>query len=304
MSLPVDPSVCVVIPARDAAGTLGAQLAALSMQRGAPPFRVIVVDNGSVDDTAAIASGFDSPTMPVAVVHEAVAGINHARNAGVRTASEIVLLCDADDEVSEGWVETLVTALVPGTWVAGPLDFRRLNSERTRALWGGRDQSPMSGPVPFRDSGNGSNCGFFREMWTEIGEFDPSVVGHGDESEFFARAWAGGYQLQWAPSAVVNYRQRSSARAMLRRRFRQGRSQVRIATRPEWPEGAPIPSLSGALRSVLGGARMILMAAVGRRAEWPGAAAIALNLGRLWQLCCTRIGHSRSAPRTRRRPTG
>ncbi|MGH9259103.1 MAG: glycosyltransferase family 2 protein [Acidimicrobiales bacterium] len=45
------PAVTVVIPARNAAGTLGAQLDALLTQTYAGPLEVIVADNGSVDGT-------------------------------------------------------------------------------------------------------------------------------------------------------------------------------------------------------------------------------------------------------------
>ena len=290
------PSVTVVIPARNAADTLGAQLAALAAQREPPAFTVIVVDNGSTDGTAAVASSYDAPSFPVTVVQEPSAGINFARNAGVRAAvTTTVLLCDADDEVGENWVRSLSEALRPGVWVAGPLDFRRLNSERTRALWGGRDSSQGTGSEPFAGSSNGSNCGFHREMWQAIGEFDTTVVGHGDETEFFSRAEVAGYRQHWVPDAVVHHRQRSAATAMLRSRFRQGRSQVRMVTRPDWPASAPALTSRTALRSILGGVKLLSSATVHRTSVWPGAAAMALNLGRAWQFGANRIGRTRSA---------
>lgn len=48
------PAVSVIIPARDAAGTLTAALTALGAQRHAPAFEVVVVDDGSSDATAAV----------------------------------------------------------------------------------------------------------------------------------------------------------------------------------------------------------------------------------------------------------
>ena len=56
----------------------------------------------------------------------------------------MVLLCDADDEVAEDWLATMVGALRPGNWVAGALDYARLNSARTRRVW----DAPL---VPYTD---------------------------------------------------------------------------------------------------------------------------------------------------------
>ncbi|HEV2752263.1 MAG TPA: glycosyltransferase, partial [Solirubrobacteraceae bacterium] len=52
---PTPPAVSVIVPARDAAATLPATLAALGAQAGAPEHEVLVVDNGSRDATAALA---------------------------------------------------------------------------------------------------------------------------------------------------------------------------------------------------------------------------------------------------------
>lgn len=46
------PEISVVIPAHNAAATIGVQLAALAEQQTNHPFEVIVVDNRSSDDTA------------------------------------------------------------------------------------------------------------------------------------------------------------------------------------------------------------------------------------------------------------
>ena len=50
-----EPAVSVIVPARDAAPTLERTLQALRAQQLAEAFEVIVVDDGSGDDTASIA---------------------------------------------------------------------------------------------------------------------------------------------------------------------------------------------------------------------------------------------------------
>lgn len=79
-------NVTIVIPALNAATTLSAQLSALDAQEDAPLFSVIVVDNGSEDETAVVARSFEPLNFDLEVVQEAVRGINSARNAGVLAA--------------------------------------------------------------------------------------------------------------------------------------------------------------------------------------------------------------------------
>ena len=105
------PEVSVIICALNAALTLPRQLKALENQETELPYEVILVDNGSEDDTRAVMEAWaqepreDKFTVKV-VDASATPGIPAARNAGARAASGRVLaFCDADDEVSPQWVQ-------------------------------------------------------------------------------------------------------------------------------------------------------------------------------------------------------
>ena len=225
----VDP-VTIVIPAYNASTTLARQLVALEAQTHGRRFTVVVVDNASTDQTAAVAHSYRSRTYDLSVVTEAARGVNCARNAGVAAADDgVVLLCDADDIVAEVWVESLVSSLEPGTWVAGPVDYLRFNSARTRDMWNVDDAASPRVTAPWVDSTFGGNCGFYKSMWSDVGGFDSRLSGKGDENEMFARAYRAGYRPVQVPDAVVHYRLRPSARDFVRVRFRQGRQQVAIA---------------------------------------------------------------------------
>lgn len=224
--------VTVVIPARDAAATLQLQLEALDRQEGDVRFGVIVVDNGSTDGTGAMAAAHRSSRYSLQVVQEPAAGVNHARNAGIAAAPEgLVLLCDADDEVSPQWVAQMAAAAAPGIWLAGVVDYAALNSRRTRLQWGAGVRSSCITPEPFVDRTFGGNCGFHRSTWESSGRFDDSLSGTGDETEFFERAYAAGFRQRWVPDAVIAYRLRPGLRNMCRQRYRQGRNLVRMMSR-------------------------------------------------------------------------
>ena len=224
--------VTVVIPAFNAAATLTDQLAALDRQDCADPFHVIVVDNASSDTTAVIARTYPARRYSVQVVSEARRGVNVARNAGIAAAADgTILVCDADDCVDASWISTMTSRLAPGLWVSGELDYRALNNPQTIAMWGVPNRTFHVDSQPFVDTGFGGNCGFTRAMWTELGGFDDSLSGAGDENEFFFRAWSHGYALAWSPDSVVQCRLRPGQRAMVRQRYRKGLSVVRMRTR-------------------------------------------------------------------------
>ena len=103
------PAVSVIVAARDAAQTLPATLAALAAQRLEQPFEVIVVDNGSRDDTAAIAQ--THPLSPQVLRRERGDGPGAARNAGAAVAlAPILAFTDSDCAPAPGWLAAALAA--------------------------------------------------------------------------------------------------------------------------------------------------------------------------------------------------
>jgi glycosyltransferase involved in cell wall biosynthesis len=110
------PSVSVVIPARDAAATLGATLAGLAAQDPAPN-EVIVVDDGSTDATVALA---EAAPIVTRVVRGTGEGPGAARNAGAAAATgEVLAFVDADCDPQPGWLRAGRDALDDADLVQG-----------------------------------------------------------------------------------------------------------------------------------------------------------------------------------------
>jgi hypothetical protein len=90
----MSPSVSVIIPAYNAADTLSRAIACCLAQSHMP-LEVIVINDGSQDETLAIASAFPEP---VRSINQKNAGPAAARNAGVRIArGDWLAFLDADD---------------------------------------------------------------------------------------------------------------------------------------------------------------------------------------------------------------
>ncbi|MEM7233069.1 MAG: glycosyltransferase, partial [Planctomycetota bacterium] len=101
------PFVSVIIPARNAAGTLPECLIALRTQSYPKDrFEVIVVDDASTDSTAEVAQFFWAK-----VVQVPPSGPGGARNAGVRESKgELLFFTDADCAPNPQWMRSLVDA--------------------------------------------------------------------------------------------------------------------------------------------------------------------------------------------------
>ena len=229
-------SATVVLPVRNGAATLDLQLAALAAQDHATPWELVVVDNGSRDATLAVVDGWKAKIPHLRIVSEPRRGSNRARNAGVGAArGPVVLFCDADDEVSAGWVRHMVNALARFDVVGGALEVDRLNgASPMRALSVQRDGLPVLLDRPYAV---GANLGMTRAVFDAIHAFDVSFGIGCDEVEACIRAQLAGCSIGFAADAVVHYRVRDTTRDVFRQRFAYGLGRQRLvgkASRHGW----------------------------------------------------------------------
>lgn len=240
----------VVIPARDAATVINAQLDALTAQRWDGTWEVVVaVDVASADGTADVVRRFKGDGPPIRVIDApAAGGPGVSRNAGAAAAAGVtVAFCDADDVVGDGWVATMGEALRHHEFVTGPLELDRLNpswvvESRGRVFAEGRPF--FEGIFPYASS---CNLGLHRSLFEGAGGFDPAWR-VGEDLELSLRLWLSGAQLHFAPEALVHYRYRPTLGAT----YAQARSYGRV--RPILGErlrqaGRPAPKRMAGVRN-------------------------------------------------------
>ncbi|MFI0778401.1 glycosyltransferase family 2 protein [Streptomyces sp. NPDC021212] len=107
------PAVSVVIPCRDYGHYLPHAVESVLAQTY-PDWELVVVDDGSTDDTAAVARSLIAghPGRRIRLLEQAGAGVSAARNAGIAaTTGRYVLPLDADDVIAPTMLERTVAVL-------------------------------------------------------------------------------------------------------------------------------------------------------------------------------------------------
>jgi glycosyltransferase involved in cell wall biosynthesis len=238
-----DPLVSVVIPVRDMEATIGSQLAALARQDFTGSWEIVIADNGSRDGTPAVVEQWLN-RLPIRIVDAtgpAYAG--YARNVGVCVATgELLVFCDADDEVRPDWLRTMVAAVRRRPLVAGGLDHARLNPPQLVAAYAPSEQgAPNWGFLPV---GRSANLGMRRSVFDQLGGF--RHYRRGGCTDFCWRAQLAGYELTSEPAAVVDRRLMAASRWQLFLiHVRRGREVVRLyeSFRDHGMTRSPLPNL-------------------------------------------------------------
>lgn len=103
-----NPFVSIIVPAYNAETTLGRCLDSLLRQTYLE-YEVIVVNDGSCDDTQGICESYCKANERIRLVSKKNGGQSSARNAGLDVAvGDYIMFCDSDDYVSCRIVESLV----------------------------------------------------------------------------------------------------------------------------------------------------------------------------------------------------
>jgi glycosyltransferase involved in cell wall biosynthesis len=241
------PRLSVVIPCFNSAATLGEQLAALARQTTRYPWEVLIADNGSRDDTVAIADSFRDRLPALRIVDAgARRGAAYARNAGARAARGTALLfCDADDVMGEGYLESMGDALDRHPFVACRYDFQKLNTSWLAAARGGVGQGQEQGlaggychpTLPYAGAGG---LGIARSVHEAVSGFDLTLkaMAGQEDTDYCIRVQLAGTPLVFVPDAIMHVRFRDSVTGVFSQAWAWAESGAHVQRRYS-PERAP-----------------------------------------------------------------
>ncbi len=213
--------VTVVVAARNERAHIDACLRALAAQADVDvEWDVVVVDNGSTDDTAARAAAHG-----VRVVREPRAGVARARNAGVRAATgEIVAFVDADCVPEPGWLRALVTGADDPTvgCFVGEIVPLASASPVARYVHERRVISQLHLLTRLPPGAATGSIAYRRSVFAAIGGFDESLPGGEDSDLFWRMVRTDRFRVRYAPRAVVAHAHPTRVGEHVRRSYREG----------------------------------------------------------------------------------
>jgi glycosyltransferase involved in cell wall biosynthesis len=218
------PTVTIIICAYNAAATLDECLDNVALL-DYPQLEVIVVDDGSIDDTAGIVDRHHRVRL-ISLDH---AGLSSARNVGFREArGEVVAYLDADAYPPPEWVRFLVLGLTGDRVVASGGPNVPPPDERP----GAQVVAHCPGaPIPFLHRADralhlpGCNLALRREVLHDLGGFDPELTS-AEDVDLQLRLRDRGHELGYHPAAFVWHRRRPGVRTYLSQQRGYGRGQA------------------------------------------------------------------------------
>ena len=235
----MSPRVSIVVPARNAARTLPGTLAALAAL-APPPDEIVLVDNGSSDDTRPRLEAFAAAARAkVIVLREPRRGASVARNTGARAATgEVLAFTDADCCPRAGWLGAVAAPL--GDASVGAVAGRLASTAAHGAVETFSSLFTLQSPgaparhtrwTPWAGGFPTANLAVRAGLFRRLGGFDESVAIYGEDYDLCARIYAAGSAIAYTPDAVVEHQHRVALRAMVRQAFGFGRSHAWLMRR-------------------------------------------------------------------------
>ncbi|MEO0973739.1 MAG: glycosyltransferase [Pseudomonadota bacterium] len=202
-------TVSVIIPAYNAGATLAETIATVTKQ-DYPDWELIIVDDGSTDDTLLIASEEARHDERIRVVSSPNGGPSRARNVGLTHAQgEMIAFLDADDRWSHDKLSTHVGFLRARPEV--DLSFASVcffNDDPTRGRHRSRfpkGRLTLAQVLGENPACTSSNIFVRRSFITRLGAFNESLR-HAEDHELLLRAVLSGAHVEGIHCELVAYR--------------------------------------------------------------------------------------------------
>jgi GT2 family glycosyltransferase len=297
------PLVSVIVVCWNSAEVLGGCLDCLLAQEYAN-YEVVVVDDGSQDDTLAVAGRYTSPDSNLRTVRSPHnRGCPAARNLGLEHArGEIVAFIDADGFAASSWLRELVAAFDEdeGVGAAASTVFFADNPLVLNGAGGIVNRQGWAADLSMNESYERAElasealypmgCGMAvrRSALQQVGSFDDRMLNYYDDVDYGIRLWRAGYRVVVAQDAWIDHGFGKSGGDSSRKRLLCERHRIRVMLKH-----TPVSSLG---RWAVHEARAITGVVVPHR--WQKLRAIAWNVRYLPSTLASRrrLRHAAAVP--------
>jgi glycosyltransferase involved in cell wall biosynthesis len=222
------PEISVVVATCNRANLLARLVTALERQRGAPRFEVVVVDDGSTDDTPAVLDRLASDTLLDfrSIRIDRNGGVAAARNVGWRsTQGALVAFTDDDCEPQPEWLAALAGALRSADLVQGQTTPNPTQANEGWFAWAPDVRSELG----FYET---CNMGYRRDVLEAVRGFDevfrPLRGARRGRGRYRAPIWGEDADLAWRAKAAGK-RSAFAADAMVCHDVKPGRLRDRLS---------------------------------------------------------------------------
>lgn len=223
-------NVSIIIPVYNDPEGLRSTLNSLLTHTQTYP-EILVVDNDSTDHTPNVAIEYAGHHTNVHHHTETdVQSSYAARNTGIEHATgDVFCFLDADQTVTEGWLETALEMIDErdAQYLAPDIRLVEPDYPTFAGTFNTRTGFPIAEFLE-RHHYAPTSCLFVtRELLEDVGTFDERLVSGGDK-EFGNRVHDAGYELHYAPDVVIHHPARNSLRALVKRNLRIGRGHCQL----------------------------------------------------------------------------
>ncbi len=229
------PAISVVVCTRDRARQLAACLHHLERARTACSHEseIVVVDNGSRDDTRDVVSAH-AESLSIRCVFEAHPGLSMARNRGIAAArGALVAFTDDDCNVDRNWMQAIVDAFAsrPKLSILGGMVAHAGGGDKAVSLRMHAEAKNVLSADAILATMSGCNMAFRRDVFERVGGFDPAFgkgrrIGSAEDLDLMYRALRRGMSIVYLPHVVVRHahgRDSEVAVAEVKREYVRGR---------------------------------------------------------------------------------
>ena len=215
------PEISVVVSTYNRSKMLSALIESVLKQDGAVQFELIIVDNNSTDDTAAVVERYSKQHRRVRYIFEGKQGVSYGRNAGIHAAqADLIAFTDDDGFVAGDWLRQMMAACeakrecgfvggkvvpvwpsTPPSWLSLPANgapLGLLDYDRAQLLDAQNRRCLITANMAAR-----------RKVFEQIGYFTPefqrtkNAVGTIEDREIQERYWNAGGVAWFDPSILV-----------------------------------------------------------------------------------------------------
>jgi cellulose synthase/poly-beta-1,6-N-acetylglucosamine synthase-like glycosyltransferase len=233
--------ISAIVPVFNAEKTINSCLTSLLNQDFNGKYEIILVDDGSADNTLQIIKGFlKKYKKKIRLMRQAHKGPATARNLGIKYArGDIILFTDSDCIVEKNWITQMIAPLkkeeisgVQGAYKTKQKEiiakFCQLEIEERY------EKMKKSQYIDFIGT---YSAAYRKKIFQKIGGFNEEYkIASGEDMDFSFKAAKAGYKLVFNPDAVVYHHHPSNLPWYMKQKF--GRAYWRIFLYKKYPKKA------------------------------------------------------------------